>query len=128
MKDIIRRPGAVRICGLDIEKSAELEKMAQVGVGLNARLLGADNLAHVFLYFVVVGLNNRLHHILVGERSQHRYRLVCSSFSRHCLVVNDNLGMKNLLLDALPKLSDTAPTNIPCVSVDILLAGIRASS
>ncbi len=46
----------------------------------------------------------------------------------HLCAIHYNLRMKNLLFDARSlKLSDTEPTNMPCIKPEILLGGINES-
>ena len=63
-----------------------------------------DNLLDLALDAVVVLFNLLLHGVvavLVGEVDNLRYLHVTSGFPLNLLVIHDNLGMENLLLDAL---------------------------
>ena len=80
----------------------EVEKMAQRGISRNALFLLFHNLNNLPLDAVVVCLYRRLHTFPfrrgVFEISDYRQRVIGFCFRRNTLVVNNNLGMENLLV------------------------------
>lgn len=78
--------------------------MRQLRVCLDAPDLVGDNLPDLALDAVVVGVDLLLHGVvavLVGEVDDLRYLHVAGGLPPDLLVIHDNLGMENLLLDAL---------------------------
>lgn len=78
--------------------------MHQFGISLDALDFVGDNLLDLVLDAVVVRINLLLHGVvavLVGEVDNLRYLHVTGGFPLDLLVIHDNLGMENLLLDAL---------------------------
>ena len=78
--------------------------MRQLRVCLDAPDLVGDNLPDLVLDAVVVGVDLLLHGVvavLVGEVDDLRYLHVAGGLPSDLLVIHDNLGMENLLLDAL---------------------------
>lgn len=77
--------------------------MRQLRVCLDALNFVGDNLPDLVLDAVVVGINLLLHGVvavLVGEVDDLRYLHVAGGLPSDLLVIHDNLGMENLLLDA----------------------------
>ena len=78
--------------------------MRQLRVCFDAPDLVGDNLPDLALDAVVVGVDLLLHGVvafLVGEVDDLRYLHVAGGLPPDLLVIHDNLGMENLLLDAL---------------------------
>ena len=78
--------------------------MRQLRVYLDAPDLVGDNLPDLALDTVVVGVDLLLHGVvavLVGEVDDLRYLHVAGGLPSDLLVIHYNLGMENLLLDAL---------------------------
>ncbi len=105
--------------------------MAKVRVCGNAHFLILNNLFYVGFYLFVVALNFGSHfesfRSIVLKVGENRNRLILAFLCCHLFAVNVNLGMEDFLLDALVNIIADRSTNIPCVSVEILLGGIRAS-
>ena len=86
--------------------------MRQLRVCLDAPDLVGDNLPDLALDAVVVGINLLLHGVvavLVGEVDDLRYLHVAGGLPSDLLVVHDNLGMENLLLDTLVEIVGYRP-------------------
>ena len=78
--------------------------MREFGISLDAFDFVGDNLLDLVLDTVVVRINLLLHGIitvLVGEVDNLRYLHITGGFPLDLLVIHDNLGVENLLLDAL---------------------------
>ena len=89
-----------------------------------------DNLLNFLLDPVVICLYFFLHPVvpvLVPEIYDLGQLLVVGSFPFHLLVIHHNFRMEYFCSILSSKLSLTAPTNIPCVKLDILLGGIKLS-
>jgi len=81
--------------------------MRQLRVCLDAPDLVGDNLPDLALDAVVVGVDLLLHGVvavLVGEVDDLRYLHVAGGLPPDLLVIHDNLGMENLLLDLFPEI------------------------
>ena len=107
-----------------------LQQMLQVVIACDALQFILHNLLHLFLDAPVVRLHRFLHvvvAVLVREIGNDRNFLVGTFLPFDLFGIHHNLAVENLLLDALVKLSDTEPTNIPCVRPEILLGGMSAS-
>ena len=86
--------------------------MRQLRVCLDAPDLVGDNLPDLALDAVVVGVDLLLHGVvavLVGEVDDLRYLHVAGGLPLDLLVVHDNLGMENLLLDTLVEIVGYRP-------------------
>ena len=78
--------------------------MREFGISLDAFDFVSDNLLDLVLDTVVVRINLLLHGVvavLVGEVNNLRYLHVTGGFPLDLFVIHDNLGVENLLLDAL---------------------------
>lgn len=81
-----------------------LNQVREFGISLDALDFVGDNLLDLVLDTVVVLFNLLLHGVvalLVGEVDNLRYLHVTGGFPLDLLVIHDNLGMENLLFDAL---------------------------
>ena len=86
--------------------------MRQLRVCLDAPDLVGDNLPDLALDAVVVGINLLLHGVvavLVGEIDDLRNLHVAGGLPLDLLVIHDNLGMENLLLDTLVEIVGYRP-------------------
>lgn len=89
-----------------------------------------DNLLNFLLDPVVICLYFFLHPVvpvLVPEIYDLGQLLILGYFPLHFLIIHHNFAMEYFLFYPSSKLSLTAPTNIPCVKLDILLGGIKLS-
>ena len=80
-----------------------LNQVRQLRISLDALYFVGDNLLDLVLDAVVVGINLLLHGVvavLVGEVDNLRNLHVTGGFPLDLLVIHDNLGMENFLLDA----------------------------
>ena len=105
--------------------------MFQIRVIGNSFHLIFNYLQYVRLDTGVVAVYLLLHDVVtvcILELVDDRDFFVGSGLRRHLLVIDDDTGMENLLLDSSPKLSATLPTNVPCERLAILEAGIRESN
>ncbi len=81
--------------------------MLELRVRSNAYFLLFDDVFHLLLYGAVVGLDSLFHiliAIIVNECVDCRYWLVCRFLCCYLIGVNHNLGMENLLVDALSEI------------------------
>ena len=86
--------------------------MRQLRVCFDAPDLVGDNLPDLALDAVVVGVDLLLHGVvavLVGEVDDLRYLHVAGGLPPDLLVIHDNLGMENLLLDTLVEIVGYRP-------------------
>lgn len=121
-----------RVCCVYMFSNYAFQEVAKYRIILYSLNLICDDVLYILLYLRVVPLDFSSHlgliFGLILEVRNQRDWLIGLFFLGNLVSINDNLGMKNLLLDALPEVVGYGSNNIPCVSVDILLAGIRASS
>ncbi len=105
--------------------------MLQIRVIFDTLQFHFDNLYNVLFYLTVVAFNLLFHFILallVYERKDLRYLLIGFGFCCYLVIIHHDFSVENLCSMRSSKLSDTEPTNIPCVKVEILEAGIRLSN
>ncbi len=84
--------------------SLVVEQMAQRRVRGNPLFFRTDNHPHLRLDAVVVGFDTSIHTVValvVNKLMDYGDRLINLCLSRHGVIVNHNLGMKNLLVYAL---------------------------
>lgn len=89
-----------------------LNQVRQLRISLDALDFVGDNLPDLVLDAVVVGVDLLLHGVvavLVGEVDDLRYLHVAGGLPLDLLVVHDNLGMENLLLDTLVEIVGYRP-------------------
>lgn len=95
----------MRPCEISVfHLSYVLNQVREFGISLDALDFVGDNLFDLVLDAVVVRINLLLHGVvalLVGEVDNLRYLHIAGSFPLDLLVIHDNLGMEDLLLDAL---------------------------
>ena len=89
-----------------------------------------DYLLDILLDLVIVVLYGLLHAVVairIQEIVDDGEFLITTFLPFHLFDINYYLGMEYLLLDTLVEVSETEPTNIPWVSLLILLGGMRLS-
>ena len=107
---------------MSADESAAFKKMLQQRVRRDTAYLVENDFFDLLLDAVVIVLYGTLHHALPG-------RFVDEGVYDRNLRIPRGLRLDLVVVWSMrsSKLSLTAPTNIPCVSVEILLGGIRLS-
>ena len=104
---------------------------AKFGITFNTFHLRIDDNLCIRFYLVIITFD-LLHHdilpVIVSEFINDRDRFICLLLRADLCMVDDDLRMKDFWSIFSPKLSDTAPTKVPCERFAILEAGIRESS
>lgn len=97
---------------------------------INSGQFVVHNLLHVVLDVDIVLLHHLIHDVIavfISEVGDDGNWLVGFCLFCNIGIIDDDFSWKIFWSIRSPKLSETAPTNIPCVSVEILLGGIRLS-